>query len=526
MAEFDPASVPVYPVVRMSLVRGQVRVDDEPISVPAGVEPRDAALAVVAARAAAREGSIRAVRVLASDEAGHTWPMVVDAKGGTWSLTGSGTSISSPTRKSDRGSGQARTGVRVAVIGSAVLLVVGAGAAVVAVGHHGAAPTRAAATVTVTPTATATELPVQAPVGWSAQAVWSSGQVAAPETGQGAGSPVAVRAGVVFAVTTTGGGGLSLAGVDPRTGAPLWSKTIAGSSVMAGPTLARVNGAEVVLVATDTAVTAWSPAGTRVGSWPVPTSGSGTSATVLTAAGPIIARSQTTVSIVGPAGTLATRALPPGGRAVALLGGGAVLVTDTAGHAWKVTSPTVAGKETALPAPKGFSGGRTVAVTGSALVQAWTPTKTTTAATATVVLRSSAIATLRPGWTSKAFTSANASTTMATSPDGQLGVTGSTVVNLRTGGLRALPTGWSLQSVTNAVIWCQNADQQVVAASKDGAPLGGASTGSTPSLSTTDTVGQPVTPVGQIGGSALVISAADNVSRLYLLPPASSGGGQ
>lgn len=423
--------------------------------------------------------------------------------------------------------------MRVAVIGCAVLLVVGGGAAAVAVGHHGAAPTRTAATVTVTPTATATELPVAAPVGWSAQAVWSSGQVAAPDTGQGTGLPVAVRAGVVFAVTTTGGGGLSLAGVDARTGAPQWSQTLAGSSVTAGPTLARVNGADVVLVATDTTVTAWSPAGARVGSWPVPTGGSGTGATVLTPAGPIIARSQTTVSIVGPGGTLLTRVLPPGGHAVAVLGGGAVLVTDTAGHAWKVTSPTVAGKEIALPAPKGFSGGRTVAVTGSALVQAWTPAKTTSSTAATVVLRSSAIATLRTGWTSKAFTSTNTTPTMATSPDGQLGVAGSTVVNLRTGGLRVLPAGWSLQSVSNAVIWCQNADQQVVAASTDGAPLGGASTGTAPSVNTDGgATQQPVTPVGQIGGSALVISAADNVSRLYLLPsaapaaPTSVGGGQ
>ena len=53
---FDPSAVPVYPQVRLSLVRGQVTVDDEPVAVPAGMTPQEAGVQVVAARAAAREG--------------------------------------------------------------------------------------------------------------------------------------------------------------------------------------------------------------------------------------------------------------------------------------------------------------------------------------------------------------------------------------------------------------------------------------------------------------------------------------
>lgn len=249
----------------------------------------------------------------------------------------------------------------------------------------------------------------------------------------------------------------------------------------------------------------------------------GTTGVVLTPAGPIIPRSQTTVSIVGPGMKLLVRALPAGGRPVALLGQGALLVTDVSGHAWRVTSPAVAGAPLTLAVPKGWSGGTTVAVTGSSLIQAWRPAKA--ASTDTVILRSSPLATLKPGWTSKAITVGSRGSALLTSPSGALGVLGGSVVDLGTGGLRGLPQGWTAQLVSDRVIWATNTDQKIVAASPAGAALGGARTGTTPATTGNDDGAggtQAVVPVGLVGSSALVIGTADSVPRLYLLPTAAA----
>ena len=514
---FDPTTVPVYPQVRLSLVRGQVTVDDDPVAVPAGMTPQEAGVQVVAARAAAREGSIQAVQAVACDEAGNTWRMVIDADGGVWPLTQAGASAA-PAARGAR-TGQKHVGARVAVLGTAVVLVGGLVGGLVVAHRHPGPPPHAAVTRTVTPTATPTELPVAAPVGWSPQALWSSGPVAAPDSSQQSTAPAAVSGQFVYAVRTSGDGGLSLAALSTRTGASVWSKDLNGSSVAHGPVLGHVAGVPVVMVATDTAVSAWSMQGQPLGDWAVPTVGTGDTAVSLTPAGPIIPRSQTTVSIVGLGGKLVTRALPPGGRAVAILAGDTLLVTDTAGHAWRVTSPTVAGNPTTLPAPKGWTGGTTVAVTGTTLVQQWTPAKTTS--TGAVLLRATALNGLRGGWTSAAINTQNAASPLLVSPSGTVGVLGSAVVDLHTGGLWDLPVGWSAQRAGDQVIWCTNADQQLVAASLTGAPQGAAPAGTTPTLNNaTGSTGasDPAIPAGTIGTSALVIGTADNTPRLYLLP--------
>lgn len=524
--DFDPASVPVYPVVRMSLVGDQVLVDDVPVVVPPGVEPRVAGLSVVAARAAAREGAVQAIRAVASDGAGNSWPVVVDADGGVWPLDKVGSTPTSPGRRTGRGSTRSRVGVRLGVGAAAVVVAVTAVGGVVLLGHSSAPASGPVSTVTVTPSATATELPVIAPVGWSAQAVWSSVPVPSP-AGAPTAAPVVVSGATVFTVIAHGVGGVAVAALNARTGAVQWSRPVTGSQVSAGPVLGRVNGSSVVMVATDTRVVAFSPAGVAVGSWPVPTNGgAATGGVVLSAAGPILPRSQTTVSIVGPGNKLLTRALPPGGRAVAVLGRGAVLVTDTAGHAYRVTSPTVAGKPVTLPAPKGFTGGSTVAVTGGQLVQSWTSAKAGAGGAQMQVLRASALSTLRPSWTTAAIPASSAATPVMVSPDGRTGVAGSVVVNLATGASSALPAGWSPLGVGSGVIWCRNADQKVVAASPAGAVIGGAGTGTSPSQGTVGGgSGQPVSPYALVGGSALVLASADSVPRLYLLPALASPAG-
>lgn len=514
---FDPTTVPVYPQVRLSLVRGQVTVDDEPVTVPVGMTPQQAGVQVVAARAAAREGSIQAVRTVACDEGGNTWPMVVDADGRVWSLTESGQSAQATGSGSP--AGKKRIGVRIAVLGAMVVLIGGGIGALIAA-HHSHAVPHPAGTHAVTPSATPTELPVTAPIGWSAQASWSSAPVAAPTSNRPTTTPVAINGASVYAVTTTSSGGLSLRALSARTGEGAWSKALTGSFVAQGPVMGNVAGVPVVLVATNTTVSAWSLQGQPLGDWPIPDAGTADTTVVLTPAGPIIPRSQTTVSIVGLGGKLITRALPPGGRAVAILAKDTLLVTDTAGHAWKVTSPTVAGEAVALPAPKGWTGGTTVAVTGTTLIQQWTPATATTT-TGAVLLRATALDGLRPGWTTAVITTQNAASPLLVSPSGTVGVLGLAVVDLHTGARHALPAGWTAQLAGDEVIWCTNADQQTVAASPTGAPQGGASVGTTPTLGTANgTTGgsDPVIPAGTVGTSALVIGSADDTPRLYLLP--------
>ena len=461
---------------------------------------------------------------MACDEAGNTWRMVIDANGGVWPLTQAGASAA-PTQRGAR-NGQRRVGARVAVIGTAVVLV-GGGIGGIVVAHPSAGPPpHPAVTRTVTPTATPTELPVAAPVGWSPQASWSSIPVAAVDATQHTSGPVALSGRSVFVVTTRGGGGLSLTALNTHTGGQVWSQDLAGSSVTQGLVLGRIAGVPVVLVATDTTVSAWSLAGQPLGEWPVPAAGTGDTAVMLTPAGPIIPRSQTTVSIVGLGGKLVTRALPPGGHAVAILPKDTLLVTDGAGHAWRVTSPAVAGNPTTLPAPKGWTGGTTVAVTDSTLIQQWTPATATT--TGAVLLRATALVGLRAGWTTGSINTANAETPLLVSPSGTVGVLGSTVVDLRAGGLHALPAGWTATQAGDQVIWCTNADQQTVAASPHRCASGGAPVGTTPTLSNPNGAAggsDPVIPAGTIGTSALVIGSADTTPRLYLLPTTGMGKG-
>ncbi len=121
--EFDPASMPVYPVVRMCLVGAQGTVDDVPVVVPAGVEPRVAGLNVVAARAAACEGAGQAIYAVASDGAGHSWPVVVDSDARVWQLNKAGTAPG-PGGRSESERARSRVGMRLVVGGAALWVVI------------------------------------------------------------------------------------------------------------------------------------------------------------------------------------------------------------------------------------------------------------------------------------------------------------------------------------------------------------------------------------------------------------------
>ncbi|UGQ09025.1 hypothetical protein LO772_18825 [Yinghuangia sp. ASG 101] len=77
--EIDPSDVPVWPVVVMELLTDEhIRVDGDNVAVPPGADPRETAVAAVAATASLIG---RPVRAEAREPDGTTWPLIITPDG-------------------------------------------------------------------------------------------------------------------------------------------------------------------------------------------------------------------------------------------------------------------------------------------------------------------------------------------------------------------------------------------------------------------------------------------------------------
>lgn len=501
---FDPHSVPAFPVARLSVDGYGVWTVDgvcvRPGSEESGVQ---AALRQVAARAANRPAG--ALCVVVRDEQGRTFRSVVTSDGSLHDLDADPGAAGRRRRR--------RRGVLV-FAGAASVVVLATGAAAVVATTSPARPV-VTATVTRAVSPTPTQLPAAGLSGFSNVASWSSPSVAQlPAQGIAA----AVSGGRIFAVLgSSSGQSLSLAQLSPRTGQPVWAQKIAGESATVAPLVGTINGRAVVMVATNSAVTAVGLDGGDSQSWAVP-AGAQQPAVVLTPAGPVIATSPTSAAIVGPAGTLVQRSLPAGGTGWWPLPDGALLVTDQAGHVWRSADPLVAGPASVVRGPAKLTGAGTVAVTSRVLVRAWS---TAASSGSSVVLAGYRMPGLQPLWTARSMTSdISGGNPAQVSADGRWLAFGAGVVDLSTGNLVALPQGSVVLSMDASLVWARSASGQVTAFDHGGQPVPSAA--AVPGQG--DPAGQAISdaaPVGHVGSAVLVAAAAPQQAdqRLYLLPP-------
>lgn len=502
-AGFDPAAVPVYPVMRLETGQGQVTVNGQPVTTRPGQSAMEAAIDLVAARAAT--ANARCVRVLVVDEGGREFWHVVDADGGVHDLADDQQRPVSPSRRR-----QQRLGVLL-LAGAVVLVIVLVGAVVLVAraSSGGRAVAKPTHTVTVKPSPTATQLPALSVPGWSSVALWESPAVASLDSQKPA--VVIDSDGAVFAVLGSGSSSsLSISRLSATTGQPVWSVKIPGDELVAGPVLATVGGRRVVLAATDAKVSAVAVADRSVESWPLP-EGTDASAVRLTSAGPVISKSSTTATVLDAKGQAVDRSVPAGASAWWPLAGGKALAVDSSGRVWRSASARVAGKPVRLHGPKKRVGAGTVVATDRVLVQQWAPRGES--ASGQVVLVGYSMPGLKPVWTSKAVGIVDSSQVRLF---GHWLWTGSRLVNTRDGHVVHLPDGVTVVAVDHDTVWVSTDDGSLATYNTAGHVKRQAAATSAGA----GTAAEQATPIGEVGGRLLVAAATDSGDgqRLYLLP--------
>ncbi len=584
------ARVPSYPVVRLTIesVPPMVQsrpgqgghIDDELVEgfvdsqvVIAGtrVEVR-ARLVVEAARVAAGRpcGAVRAF--LSGFEAGpEPSPCVVV-------VTANGMLV--PVAKAPQRAQGARVGRR-----QLLALMVVAGLSAGAVGELSWTLTnRAISTASVMPSAPTllpkvVQLPVVPPVGYARVALWSvplpAGASLADAKAPGTGG-VVTGGGLVWAPSADGEG---VVAVEVATGRTRWARS-AGGNVVGGPVVAVVGGQRRLVTWTSSEVVVLDArTGDIVGKWPLPIAnvrlaavgaegGPGTGVSAGAASGVVAVDQGQHVQVLTSRGWM-SRVLPAGAAVAGVLSSPSegTVVTAGVGRVWVVSSPSVAGEGTALTAPRGMEWTGAVGVVNDLLVVAYAPIVTGVGADGVAVSGGSGDgvalrgfrrttassssgrgteASWLPVWTSlvlpPSYSGSMGSTQptggLAVAPSGDWGIYGSTVIDLRSGRIHALPADWETSSLGESAAF-GTTDGSVVGVDRFGRR--GRAAEDPPSVSRWGqevSVGRPVPPVAVAtsssldstaplsGALALVVARDGSSTSLYAVPPLVAGGGR
>ncbi|GAB3583017.1 hypothetical protein [Calidifontibacter terrae] len=486
----DIARVPVYPVVRLELRDEGEQFTGLADGAPVGSGPdegpvRDALIAHAAGVAANRPG-VQAVRAIGTWGEGH-YEMVV---------TGDGTVLDQTATEPGRGQqGRRRKwlplalagGVAIPALVAAVVTISSAPAETRAATTSAAAPTRA--------TPTPTQLPVQAPSGWSAVATWST------QTADLSSGLTPAVAGDTVVVPT--GDGSRVSGVNAITGGTVWTAKT-GDPVSAGVTMSLLDGHPVAVATTSTSVFAWDPrSGAQRGKWALPSDG----AVRVTPSGVVIQGPGPHASIATGKG-LQGRVLPAGASAVGV-SGTRLLVAGSQG-VWTVSSDRVAGNPKPLPATKGLSWRGVVGQTSRGFVAAYGATDGTQVELHLVDFTGKTVWASKPVPTDEGGDPAQPALRVA--PSGTYGVYGTSVVDLTSGAAHALPASWQTTGLGSVVYGVTEAGTAWV----------DPATGSVHTAAAADGT-EPVGPVGDAGGLALICTADGHQPMLYAV--AREGGG-
>lgn len=490
----DLSRVPVYPVVRLELRDvGDEFVglaDGEPVGAGPDEGPvRDALITHAATVASRRPGAVPAVRAV-----------------GMWGdaryeliVTSDGEVVEMPTTAALSSGRRRRKWLPLAL--SAGVVVPGLCIGIVAASSPDPVRQVASSSPVSSTTATAvpTQLPVQAPTGWSAVASWS-----APIADLSSGLRPAVAGSTVVVPT---GDGSNVAGVDGSTGATRWTART-GEPITMGIASSRVDGRAAVVAATSSTAFAWDPqTGRQLGKWKVP---AGAEGVLATPTGVVIVGPGQHVQVATGKG-LAARVLPAGAGVVGVSGDSVLAAGD--GRLWTVTSDRVAGTPKVLPAaPKGQVWRGVVGQTSTGFVVAYGPADSATVGLHFIDFSG------KPRWASsqvsESASAAQQGPALWLAPAEKWGVYGTYLVNASTGATRALPADWSTSGVGEVAYgttgtgsgWADPTSGQVHASA-------GPADGSV-----------PVPAVGDVGGLALISARDGNNTVLYAVPRARAGG--
>lgn len=420
------AEVPVFPVLRLELwVDSDQRVamlNGKLVGRGSEEAARSALLGAAAEVAGGRpNGAIRAVLGLGFEPAEVG---VVRADGSLSVVADEDPAAAAPGRRR-----------KLLLLAAAVVVAAGCGGVgAVAVAVHPWTRAAAAVPVAASVTPAAVQLPVMAPVGWSAVATWSSPLPAGAST-----IGVVAAQGSVFTASADGNAVVAL---DAGTGGVRWS-TAADGALTGGPALVRTAaGASQLLAWTGDEVLALDPvSGAKLSTWSLDSD----LAQVAAVAGGIVVSGQGQHVRVPDGSALVTRVVPAGGVVAGVTTSGSLVVTG-ADTAWLVDSAVVAGEGATLSAPNGLTWAGAVGMAGDTLVGAFT-----SSTSSDVVLRGFDIGTWAPLWTTAGVPGGqfigNGSTPLMTSPQGRWGIYGSTAIDLRSGTIHALPSDWATAAV-------------------------------------------------------------------------------
>lgn len=435
--------VPAFPVLSAEVDEDGAWFQGHRVELREGEEPAAAVMRLAAEAAGARDGAVKAVRVRASS-GGAAWDLIVDESGQVWDA---------PAKSRSAVSGRQKVGLFAALAG-VIVLPVAVAAAIVVPRVAGGDEVAAATTRTVTvepPKPSPTQLPVLAPFGGQAVAVWSSAPVSSSgmgSAGSTAASP-AVVVGSCVAVVERVDRGSAVTCLRADTGAQVWSVRLDAS----GASLRPMKGGVVVT----------SSSGARVidGSGRVLSSRkfSGGEQPAIVGAGFAVTSSKSS-ALIDVAGKWVPRVIPAGARIVGVSGAAAVM-TDTSGQAWSVTDGRVAPAGVRLVAPsKDAKPVGPLGVTSDGFLYAWQE------ADRVVVQRYRNSELSRPVMTSRVPEDAGSGAIgpgqVAVSPGDRLAVVQGHLVDLVTGTARALPKGWRTTSVLDSQVTGQVQGSSVV----------------------------------------------------------------
>jgi len=496
----DPAAVPVYPVLRLVLREVddggfEGLVDDAVIATGDELEPvRAKVIAEAARRAADRPG--RAIRARGTGPDGSVFELVVPAEGDPIDAA---EAVAARSQKKLSPKALIATGAAAGAVVAVIIL-----ALVLIISAAGSRPaSRPVAATSSQPVPTPTQLPIAGPNGWASEAAWSVRSGA--QSGSSA-AAVAADATHVFALPDSS----SVAGYAASSGVQRWRQQVR-ESIQQGPALTTVDGHPAVVASTADMLYAWAPAtGDPLGSWKLPVTGARVQ---VTATGPVVS-GQGQHAFVVVDGRLEARVLPASSTAVAPGPDGSLLVAGAPGQVWAVGSASIAGSPMALSAPSGYTFSNVVGSTSTQLVAAFTPSSTSSSQQ--VVLRGFRIGSWQALWTSSKLpavqTASSSSAPLQAAPSGEWGIYGSTVLNLKSGATKALPTDWVTSVVADKVGFGTSAGH-VLSVTDEG--LTQAATAA-PAASG-QTVSAPVAPQAVSGTAAVVLAPDGQSNNVYLV---------
>ena len=512
--DFDPERVPLYPMLRATIRQTDAgdlegSVDDEVVARDTELGPvRTAILTAAAATASKRMGPVKAIRVRGTAPDGAVFHLVVDALGAVHEVAAPGEAAPAGKAKTSTGGGRQKQKISplfVAIM-AVPLLMVATPLVLLASSLMGDEAPKAAPAPP-----SPTQLPVVAPAPYSPVAAWS---ITLGTTDMASSSAAQITADPerVYAVR---GDGTTVSAYDATTGVDRWStEDVLDDAATVGPTLASVEGQEVLVLASTAQLTLLDPeTGTKEGEWDLPETNEGVQ---VTATGPLVLTDATHAQVVH-GGDLVTRVVPATGVPVAPGSDGSLVVVGARGEIWISESDTLAGDPRRVRAPRDMAFDSVAGWTGDRLVMAYRAKQDS--GENTVQLVAVDTATWAKQWTSEwvtgVYESATATgtttqTPMRVAPAGEWGIYGSTALDLATGTTTALPDDWQTTAIADEQAFGTGTGRPLVA-TVAGVTKKSAAAPQPPSTSAL------VAPQAAAGASAFVVSTGGNKDVLFAL---------